>query len=117
MPSEPDHLTKAANNEKFADSLSLNGRTEVEWALTALFYSALHYVEAYLHKQFKIDSRNHDSRDKAINRDSRLRRVFVEYQKLKTLGWAARYSRTEFGRQAYIDARPHLSTIKAKIGY
>jgi hypothetical protein len=117
MPSEPDHLTKAVCNETFADSLNLVGRTEAEWALTALFYAALHYVEAYLSRQFGFHSGTHESREKAINKDARLRRAYVEYAELKTLGRVARYELTSFGRQEYFQARPHLRALKAKIGY
>jgi len=48
MPAKDEHLAKARGNESFALSLPLNSNSGVDWALVALFYSAMHYVEAYL---------------------------------------------------------------------
>lgn len=47
MPSKDEHLAKAANNHKFAMALKDANSTVFGWKLTILFYSALHYVEAY----------------------------------------------------------------------
>ena len=46
MPEQPDHRRQAARNEAVARLMADNGY--FEWAMTALFYSALHLIDAYL---------------------------------------------------------------------
>jgi hypothetical protein len=48
VPSKEDHLNRAQDNERLAGSLDLNSAINVDWAITILFYAALHYVDAYL---------------------------------------------------------------------
>src|SRR5437762_2448334 len=45
MPGTQDHLDQAQHNEQFFAKIdpSVNG----DWAVTVLFYAALHYVDAY----------------------------------------------------------------------
>ena len=44
MPDSAAHVAQAATNEALAQQLEAS---YAEWALTAHFYAALHYVEAY----------------------------------------------------------------------
>lgn len=46
MPDLARHLAQAARNEALSQQLEVG---YPEWAITALFYSALHYVEAYFY--------------------------------------------------------------------
>lgn len=71
MPLKSEHLTKAQANEKFADSLDASVYPNADWALTALFYSAVHYVEAYFATK-SIHSVDLRARDSAIRRDVKL---------------------------------------------
>ena len=48
MPTEKDHSTKAEYNETFFQKTKNNYQ---DWAITGLFYSALHYVDALLSKK------------------------------------------------------------------
>jgi len=48
MPTKDEHVKKAVENEKFASSLDDGAQAGVNWKLVVLFYTALHYVEAYL---------------------------------------------------------------------
>lgn len=59
MPSAPQHLRQARLNERLADTLVV-GKL-LDWAVTALFYAALHYTDAYLDAQ-EIHPRNHQQR-------------------------------------------------------
>ena len=48
MPGENDHHEQALNNVLFFQSFDLPSTPFRDWAVTALFYSALHFVDAYL---------------------------------------------------------------------
>ncbi len=90
MPRKEQHLSKANDNEGFASSLDLLKSINVDWALTALFYAALHYVEAYFATR-SIHSVDHRARDSAIQRDPNLRKIFNDYSELKNYSINARY--------------------------
>ena len=60
MPSTNEHLAKAQGNKTFAYNLGVTTPTAIGWALTALFYSALHYVEAYNAKYGQHFSKHED---------------------------------------------------------
>ncbi len=47
MPSRAEHEAKAQANERIAAQFHLADSDEVAWAVTILFYAALHYLEAY----------------------------------------------------------------------
>lgn len=114
MPTRLQHVTKAEGNASFALSLPLKNQPQVDWALIALFYAAMHYVEAYLAPNTHLKS--HESRDKYIIRDSHLRGIFKEYAHLKYFGYGARYEvygfkDTHFKNEAIKD----YETVKAHI--
>ncbi len=90
MPKKDKHLSKAADNEKFALSLNLSPAVNVDWAVTALFYAAVHYVEAYL-AQKNLHSTDHRARDSSIQRDKDLKALYNEYVDLKNQSVNARY--------------------------
>ncbi len=89
MPTSPQHRAKAENNEFFATDV---GEPFWDWAVTGLFYSALHYVEAYLaslHPPFHPPT--HQIRDSLIHREPRLRPIYVDYRELQDESRDARY--------------------------
>ena len=115
MPAKQEHVQKAEGNAAFALSLTLDSKPKIDWALIALFYAAMHYVEAYLATQ-NIHLRSHQTRDNAIGRDSKLKKIFVDYQDLKYYGYAARYEPSTFTPKDVTGmAAPGFATIKAHI--
>ncbi len=48
MPEASAHIEKAKHNEKFAVAVRGLSTEFLDWVVTAYFYSALHYLEAYL---------------------------------------------------------------------
>lgn len=50
MPSWQTHLAQAKHNDEFANRLIEGDEDVYDWAITATFYSALHYLEAWLMK-------------------------------------------------------------------
>ena len=48
MPEFQRHLAKARENENLADTMAALPDRHPDWEVTMLFYSALHYVDAFL---------------------------------------------------------------------
>jgi hypothetical protein len=84
------HITKADGNAALAMSLPLDSQTRIDWAFIALFYVAMHYVEAYL-ATLGQHVRSHTTRDTYLGRDINLKKVYTEHQDLKFYGYSARY--------------------------
>ena len=115
MPLKHDHLSKAKHDEEFVASLDLATTPYLDWAITALFYAALHYVEAYF-ATMKRHSPDHRTRDSAVQRDSRIRGIYSDYSELKNYSINARYYMTPFSES---DVRKNLlvrlANIRARI--
>ncbi|MFZ0298040.1 MAG: hypothetical protein WAM13_06790 [Candidatus Sulfotelmatobacter sp.] len=111
MPSKADHAAKAAHNETFVSSL---GDPYWDWAVSGVFYTALHYVEAYLATK-RIHSGSHPVRDSNINRDSVLRAIYPDYRELKDESRAARYDVVPFTRDDLAKMQKNLDTIRGVI--
>ncbi len=92
MPTTPEHKAKAAANEAFASTLDA---PSWDWAVSGLFYSALHYVEAYLATK-NVHSGSHPVRDSHIQKDTVLKTVYKSYRELKDESRTARYDVVQF---------------------
>lgn len=114
VPTRSEHVAKAEGNASFALSLPLKDQPQIDWALVALFYAAMHYVEAFLAPTTHLKS--HESRDKYISRDSHLRGIFKEYSHLKFFGYNARYEVYGFkAAQVTGEAVKDYDAVKAHI--
>jgi hypothetical protein len=115
VPSRDDHKAKAEHDKQFVDSLELSTTPYLDWAITALFYAALHFVEAYF-ATMKRHSPDHRTRDSAIQRDSRIKSLYNDYNELKNYSINARYYMVSF---AASDVRrnllPRLENIRSRI--
>ncbi|MEO8027780.1 MAG: hypothetical protein ABI823_14955 [Bryobacteraceae bacterium] len=115
MPAKDIHVQKANANEAFAMSLPLDSQVRVDWTLIALFYSAMHYVEAYLAIS-NTHLRSHTTRDQYVGRDANLKKIWSQYQDLKFFGYNARYEAPQFtARDVTTNALPQLAMVKAAI--
>ena len=90
MPSKQEHLNKAEHNERFANQFTLNTTPYLDWVVTAFFYSAIHFVEAYL-ATISRHSTDHRVRDSDMQRNPKLRTIYDEYSNLKNDSTNARY--------------------------
>ena len=90
MPQRHEHLLRAQEDEALAHSLDLNRGVCVDWAITMLFYSALHYIDAYLVFSGSRP-RNHQLRDRVIENNGSLSPIWNDNRRLKDLSQAARY--------------------------
>ncbi|MEQ1949172.1 MAG: hypothetical protein ABL995_18410 [Bryobacteraceae bacterium] len=104
MPSQAEHLYKATNNKLFADGIARDNPTAAGWILTALFYSALHYVEAF-NAKFNCHFSRHEDLNRDLERNPQLCPIYDEYRDLSTFSWNARYQPVKYGdaqlREAY----------------
>ena len=99
------HKLKAVRNWKFLESHRLSEGEFVDWAVTALFYCALHWLRALL-AQEGYQVKNYRDEEDAI----RGTRVFTLqalewYRHLKDSSRDARYETTEFSASVYRDLR------------
>jgi hypothetical protein len=51
MPTRAQHLSQAAENERFAETVRDGPAQHIAWAVTAFFYSVVHYGRALLASQ------------------------------------------------------------------
>jgi hypothetical protein len=90
LASKEQHLSKALDNQGFAESLETSNRAQREWGLIIRFYSAVHYMEAYL-SVVSRDSTGHADRRRLIRERRELAAIEAPFQDLYNLAWAARY--------------------------
>ena len=101
MRASSDHLSAAIRTEEFVMALSALPVRYPEWEVTALFYSALHYVNAYLRTQGH-SPRNHVQRNEIVYS---LTNVGVEYEALFRESIRARYNFVRFTPQEVDEIR------------
>ena len=92
MRTPQEHLAQAARNEEFANAISGLETRFTEWEVTALFYSALHYVSAFLATQ-GYEAKNHHERRSLI---AHYTNVSYEYDNLLQHSLDARYELKQF---------------------
>jgi hypothetical protein len=97
MATATEHERKARHDEQFALQFDLNTTPYRDWVVTALFYAALHYVDAYLAKRWNQHPPKHRTRDSTIGKEVELRKIYNEYALLKNDSINARYLSYSFG--------------------
>lgn len=93
MPTRPNHLSKAKNNEKMLvnEMSSSSYVSYLDWVVTVAFYTALHYVDACL-ARYAIHPTSHKGRNGRNSEVSRnLRSVSAKYLILYGRSRYARY--------------------------
>lgn len=88
MPNSTDHTLQAKHNEEFYQVIDKNVYSD--WAMTVLFYAALHYIDAFL-GQVSIHPGGHDTRDHEVSSRKELRPIYGQYRHLKNRSRNARY--------------------------
>jgi len=98
MPAEGRHVAQAEHNEELFGLLGQSSPAFIDWQITALFYSVLHYVEAYLATLGAVGTHleSHQQRSRYVARDAFLRPYFIDYQELKDRSEDARYRLIRF---------------------
>jgi len=91
-PTQQDHIEQAAHNESLA--LSLAATPHTDWAVTALFYAALHLLDAYTTPQGRLKS--HQKRIGFVYRSPDFSSVASHYRELLDRSQDARYDCERF---------------------
>ncbi len=90
--SKAEHVAAAQRFEQF---LAVVPPQYAEWKIIVLFYSALHYVEAFLVTR-SAAYRDHTIRDQAMEKETETRAIRATYNRLKKAAHEARYEGTPF---------------------
>ena len=85
-----EHVAKAEANQVFADSLGAGSQSAIDWSITALFYVAVHLVQAYFAARGSSYV-THKTRHSAIRRDAAIGAAYDDYRELESLSREARY--------------------------
>ena len=85
-----NHLAKAKRNKQFLIA-HLTGIIEKcpDWASIVAFYSALHFVDAYLKKQYNLDFQHHAERLTFMSVN--VIEIYAPYSRLFDYGFDSRY--------------------------
>jgi hypothetical protein len=89
VPDEATHLGQARHNEGFFGKIDHS--QDGDWAVTVLFYAALHYVDAYLART-RMHPANHSERGRMIHSTPTVNAVRNHYRRLEDSSVDARYS-------------------------
>lgn len=116
MPSRDEHLAQAKHNARFYGSFDRS--VFKDWAVTVLFYTSLHYIDAFLAHRANIHPVKHKTRDNAVGTVAELKPIFGHYSALKNASFNARYMPpTQFTDNHVVALEnTHLAKIKAAIG-
>lgn len=119
MPSKEEHLKQANKNERFYVTFELDDTEFLDWAVTALFYCILHYVDAFLADRLNHHPLHHGQRTPYVARCQGLNHIYGEYMKLKDESEKARYRLSQFTafsvreleQEKFQLAKTHLGTL------
>lgn len=83
-------MRQAVKNERFYASFDLDHTEFLDWAVTALFYSVVHYVDAFL-ALVPYHPLDHKRRTNFVATETHLKKVYPRYRRLKDESEQGRY--------------------------
>jgi uncharacterized protein (UPF0332 family) len=119
------HLRQARHNEALASQLGSPPIEAYDWAITILFYSVLHFVDAYLLQQHGIVPRGHSAtlnrrtgqrnpgRNDYVNQHLPL--ISSAYRILYDTSRLARYEGTYLGQTGAVEYQRRRNTEFAQV--
>jgi hypothetical protein len=103
----------AKRNQKFAEHFDLDSTDYCDWVVTGYFYSALHWIDAYLVRESKKTDDGHASRNTLTNTDRNLTPISRNYRKLYSYSRNARYELLAFTpEQVRSDVSPKVKEVR-----
>ncbi len=96
MPSPEQYIERAKRNQRFAEHIDLNTTEFRDWVVTGYFYSALHWVDAYLVRENKKSEDGHAFRNTQTNNLKELTPISRPYRKLYSYSRNVRYELVDF---------------------
>jgi hypothetical protein len=116
MPQRDQHLDQARHNAKFY--ATVDKKAFKDWAITVLFYTGLHYIDAFLAQQrAAVHPQTHKVRDNAVAMVAELRPIYANYAALKNASFNARYAPPIGFTDAHVGdlENKHLAKIKTEL--
>lgn len=102
MPDKNEHMSQALRNDQTVDYLMGDAGASPEWAVTVMFYGALHLLEAYLSttgvRHVSGEQVTHEERISHMRRDPFLATELNSYRQLRVDSENARYDCRRFTR-------------------
>ena len=95
MPSQREHAFQVLHNREFLDTLDLGDSPFLDWAVTVIFYTAVHLVEQFLAHKGQ-DLLSHETRERFISQSADLKPIWSVYRELKYQSERARYLMARF---------------------
>jgi len=108
MPTKVEHLRQAQHNERFLSSFDLATTPFLDWVVTAIFYTALHYLRCLMSHHNYTNVATYGDMDKAFDRIQLLKRhpaIYDDYRTLKDDSWSARYNMWRPAPAGVVDLR------------
>ena len=85
------------------------------WAIVAFHYSALHLIDAYIDEKYSIHPKRHVDREKILAKDKYLKKIYLEYNQLKTDSEFTRYNSGKFSNKEITTIRTYFTKLKGEI--
>ena len=115
MPSKSVHRRQAEHNRRFLDWLDLDVTEYLDWAVTVIFYTALHLVEWLLATK-GLHSNSHANRHQVMGRVGELRWIWPDYRELEFQSRRSRYEGVRLSRDLVKSKlMPKLERIESHI--
>ena len=109
-----EHIAKAEKNERLYENLI--GTEFNDWAVVALFYAALHYVDAFFLQVSNATPQNHGERNRRLRNNAALDQIKGHYLDLYALSIRARYELDPLPENLAGDIRmSHFVPVRAHI--
>jgi len=116
MAAPAQHIERAKRNQQFAEHLDL-GTTEFrDWIVVGYFYSALHWIDAYLVSINRPPGDNHGSRNTLTNTERELTPISRPYRLLYSYSRNVRYDLIDFSADRIRqDVIPKIHTVRSHL--
>jgi hypothetical protein len=104
MPSEDEHLMQAKENEALAEFLLDHDRF-LGWAVSSIFYAAVHYGRAFMRSQNGPVITSHRGFETHFLRHTRDQALYNLYRRMKDESERARYDCARYNKSDVADLR------------
>jgi len=116
MATKEQHYKKAQHNEQFFGQFDVKTTPYLDWVITGIFYSALHYMRALGSQHGFSNISSYGEMDNLFNRLSVLKKnsdVYISYRQLKDDSREARYEMRRFSPDEVQESRD-IDLLKIK---
>ncbi len=109
-----DHVAWAKHNEAFVNSLDASSTPYRDWAITGIFYSSVHYIEAALDRYGK-HSADHGQRNTFMKLHLKNDDIFDGHRDLYEISRNARYNCKIISESDIQESKGTLEEVKINV--